>query len=242
MMPFPNRRGPAAVVLIVAALLGFGSCLGGSEPGLDFTAPPPTGGRPPQRPPAGGSGTPTAAAPRSGARVPGTAGEFDRAACSVVSPDELLAALAEPYNILSGQVLKQDGPPSPGAGHTSDDRDGIGCGFRFAGTDTSDGDVFHGVVIRVTRWQTSGPRRMAECQAAARVAAASPPPRYRMLDLRDESCLGPGPAVTIRAGTSYYSVAVLVNPHMADARDEDVATGPLALAAAGLTADRLPAR
>jgi hypothetical protein len=129
-----------------------------------------------------------------------------------------------------------------GAGGTAGDRDGAGCGFSFVGNQTDPAEVHHSVIIRITRWHSSGPRRMTECLAAAEAAKASPPARHRTVDLRDQACLGPGAVVEVRAAQQHYTVAVIVNPRRADTRDEDVLLAPLSLAAARLVAGRFPAR
>lgn len=235
-----HRRTAAAAVLTAAVLAGFAGCVQGSEPvtppgyapglGAPRATPAPRqpGGSPAQRPPA--------------APLLRTSEQFDRAPCALLPPDDLLAELIEPYLVLSGQTLTLGGRPSPAAGRSADESDGIGCGFGFVGEATDTADAFHSVVIRVTRWHTSGPRRMAECKAAAATAAASPPARYRTLDMRDEACLGPGAVLQIRVARLHYSVAVVVDPHLRDTGDEDVLLAPMALAAARVAAARLPDR
>jgi|GEM_PF-1665366 len=240
-MPREVDRPTAMAAVVTAVMLaGFAGCASGSVPG-------------PARDPGSGAGTGAAAGraepgparstapPPAPRRLPRTAAEFDLDPCALLTVEELRAALAEPYFVLSGQVLEPAGRPSVGAGGSPGERDGAGCGYSFVGAQTDTADVHHSVIVRVTRWATSGPRRMADCHTAAATAAASPPARYRPLALRDEACLGPAAVVPIRAGRVHYTVAVIATPPPADTRDEDVLLAPMVLAAAQLAADRLPA-
>lgn len=224
-----TARRIANIIAAAALLLSTVGCVGEpARPGAG--GPGPVASRPgvPRLP------SPTPTAPLPTGRTAGTAAAFDRDPCGVLTSDELRAALAEPFHVLSGNVLQAEGRPAPAAGRTAAETDTVGCGFGFVAEGTDVAETFHSMVIRVARWRTGGATLLSNCRTAAKA------PPLGSISLGDEACLGAGPVLTIRTGAVYVTVAVLVQPPRADRSQEDAELAPLVRATATLVVPRLP--
>jgi hypothetical protein len=163
--------------------------------------------------------------------VVSTAADFDRDPCAVATSDELRLALAEPFHVLSGNVLLVQGRPTQTA---SSGTDTVGCGFGFLAKDTDTAETYHSVVIRVARWRAGGAALLSACRGGPKTVPYGP------VSVGDAACLARGSVLTVQSGSNYFTITTVPTPVRADRTNEDTELAPLVRTAATVITPRLP--
>ncbi|GIH06907.1 hypothetical protein Rhe02_49740 [Rhizocola hellebori] len=215
-----NRRSIAIVVAVaaIAAIVAVVLTRGGKPPVADISA---------DRSNVFGHPALTATPPLPTGAAAASAADFARDPCAVATVDELGLALAKPFHVLSGTLLRRDRPPERTSG-------GCGYGYLADGTDTA--ETYHRVVITVKQVAQGGAKLLADC-----LAGASAFPHGRA-DVGDEACLDKGSVLVVKLGVNHYTVAVAATPVRANRTDEETELAPLIHAAAALLVTRLPSK
>jgi hypothetical protein len=150
--------------------------------------------------------------------------EFRRDPCAVATVEELGAALAQPFHLVTGTFPRRDRPPAA---------TGAGCTYSFLADGSDPAEVFHRLVVTVAQ-APDGAKTLSQC------LAGGPKIPYGPVDVGDQACLSPGSSLVIRLGADHYTVNVAATPPRADRKDEDHELAPLVRAAAKIFATRLP--
>ena len=169
----------------------------------------------------------TATPPAPTGRAAVSSAEFSRDPCALVTVDELGLALARPFHVLSGTLLRRDRAPERISG---------GCGYGFIADGTDTAETYHWVVVTVKQVPEGGARLLADC-----LGRASAFPHGRA-DVGDEACLGTGSVLVVKLGAHHYTVAIAATPVRANRADEETELAPLIHAAAELLVTRLPSK
>jgi hypothetical protein len=215
-------------VVTLATVLLAAACTGPTATGPDQA---------PGGPSAPGAGDGATGTSEPTGRTVATDSEFDREPCAAASATEVRDALAEPFNVIAGNLLAPEGSPVVLSGDDAGPGGAAGCEYRLVAESTDTSEAYHLITVRLVRLDSGGPQLLSACQDAA----AANPMSYRVLDLGDGSCVGPGAVLSLLVGTIHYSITAAAVPGRADQTDEDFRLGTLAEAAGTVLADRLPA-